>query len=228
MVCNLRNGTAGALSVTFQFPLHWDVVCNKVPLLPSSMLAVTFSSLFIGMWSATKHGDPTKRQFQRLSVPSSLGCGLQPYLNLWIQRAHICFQFPLHWDVVCNLLSPLSPLVPQCFQFPLHWDVVCNGYRPALQTPIVPLSVPSSLGCGLQLKKYQVWQCYPIAWLSVPSSLGCGLQLRSEARANGKDHLLSVPSSLGCGLQRRRGRRCTCLYSLSVPSSLGCGLQPVS
>ena len=162
--------------------------------------SVTFSSLFIGMWSATSsqpeaalstplvlsvpsslgcglqrdtHGQSNaddhlsvpsslgcglqlvalsvSPERPQLSVPSSLGCGLQPvptrrrgiplapfsslFIGMWsatlstrrLRYGIVRFQFPLHWDVVCNARAEAREQHDHAiFQFPLHWDVVCN------------------------------------------------------------------------------------------------------
>ncbi len=109
-----------------------------------------------------------------ISVPSSSGNSLQPFLEssakLWFKR----FQSPLHRGTPFN--STCLPRAPPArrFQSPLHRGTPFNAARQETRLQCLRISVPSSSGNSLQLcGRKTFWNTEQI---SVPSSSGNSLQ----------------------------------------------------
>ena len=89
--------------VNFQFPLHRDEVCDEVIKMEIETTQQPFSSLFIGMRSATQagHGAALGRKitFSSLFIGMrSATLGPSPTIG-----NGLTFQFPLHRDEVCDI-----------------------------------------------------------------------------------------------------------------------------
>ena len=95
----------------FQFPLHWDMLCNLLCISRVNAQSITFSSLFIGTCCVTK---PMNRTLHDILPFSSLFigtcCVTEPRHHSTETAIH--FQFPLHWDMLCNQNVKSIPLGP--------------------------------------------------------------------------------------------------------------------
>ena len=111
----------------FQFPLHRDPRCNRLPSrhLPSRLWS--FSSLYIGILAAT--------------APTSS-----------VARTRYKFQFPLHRDPRCNNSHAPLVIMFNLFQFPLHRDPRCNPTSLCCPYHNSTVSVPFTSGSSLQLE----------------------------------------------------------------------------
>ena len=228
-LCNVCSHEEAEGLQVFQFPFHRDSLCNLSS--PGTIISIisAFSSLFIGIHSATYRNRKYRNQWKHLlsvpfssgftlqrrlayclkrnmgilSVPFSSGFTLQPSAHQATADAVKVFQFPFHRDSLCNVKQRFGRvLVQPFFQFPFHRDSLCNRSSSSNSSSNRALSVPFSSGFTLQRA---LWQRPGVsnATLSVPFSSGFTLQ-----------HKVYLPSENN--------------YRLSVPFSSGFTLQPPS